>query len=186
DMKIKESQYDFSEYYDEKNVYDNTKFLEKSLITFTASPVLYVVKRDVIIKNNILFKPGIILEDNLFTLEVFLNTTRMMYIHQPYYKRRYRPNSTMTDNSMMARKKSFDSRCIIVDELTKMLSKYTSKNKVKLINSRINLMVALIINNYEDIDKKYKQKKIMDVKKLAMKYYYYYTLKKKTHRTWLM
>src|SRR5699024_7531962 len=132
DMKIKESQYDFSEYYDEKKVYDNTKFLEKSLITFTASPVLYVVKRDVIIKNNILFKPGIILEDNLFTLEVFLNTTRMMYIHQPYYKRRYRPNSTMTDDSMMARKKSFDSRCIIVDELTKMLSKYTSKNKVKL------------------------------------------------------
>src|SRR5699024_6721916 len=156
DMKIKENQYDFSDYYLKEKVYGNLEFSKKNLISFAASPVLYVTKKDVITDNSIKFKPGIILEDKLFTLEVFLNTKRMMYIDQSYYKRRYRPNSTMTDSSVTARKKAFDSRCVIVYEYTKMKSKYKSKHKVKLINRRINLMVSMLVNNYEDIDIEYR------------------------------
>ncbi|MCM3399455.1 glycosyltransferase [Oceanobacillus profundus] len=175
DMQVNYKKYDFNKFFDSNKVYNKEEFLKLNLVTFSSSPVLYMVKKDLLINNNILFKPGIIHEDDLFTLEVFINTNLMMYKSNAYYKRRYRPNSTMTTESIVGRKKSFDSRCVIVNELNGLLEKYTGKLEVKLINKRIHTLIAILMYSYQELDKNYKKRHIKGLKNLsAIDYYYYY------------
>src|SRR5699024_6394108 len=110
--ELNENQYNFDVFFDPYKIYNKRDFLKISLLTYSASPVLYIVKKDILTRNNIQFKPGIVHEDDLFTVEVFLNVKLTMYSSCAFYKRRYRPNSTMTYKSSDGRKRSFNSRCI--------------------------------------------------------------------------
>ncbi|HLR09650.1 MAG TPA: glycosyltransferase [Bacillota bacterium] len=157
---INKNQYNLNKYFDANKVYTKDEFLKLCLPAFAASPVLYIVKREILIDKQIFFKAGVIHEDELFTLEVFLNCHAVMYKPKFYYKRRYRPNSTMTSQSLKRRKQSFESRCIILKEFNKLLNRYTDENEVKLIKSRIRSVSAAIRNEYHDLDKKFKRKKI--------------------------
>src|SRR5690625_1025481 len=137
DMKLDNNKYDLSNLFEQNKIYRKEGFLKQNSLKFLPSPVLYIIKKEVLTDNNIFFKPGIVHEDELFTLEVFLNTNSMMYKSNYYYQRRYRLNSTMTNKSIESRVKSFDSRCIILNELNKLLISYTNKLEVRLINKRI-------------------------------------------------
>lgn len=164
--------YNFDEYFEPNKIYNKEEFLKSSKLSFSASPVLYIIKRDVLIRNNILFKPGIVHEDELFTVEVFLNVEKTMYDPSSFYKRRYRPNSTMTSNSLKSKRKSFESRCIVVHELNKLLEKYTAKNEVKLIKKRIRSVIASLVYNYDDLELSYRKVKLKSLENKYITYYY--------------
>lgn len=171
DKQIDNNQYDYSALFDSTRVYNKEEALKKNYLTYTPSPVLYILKKSLLFENNILFKPGIIHEDDLFTLEVFINCKALMYDTKQYYKRRYRPNSTMTTKTLEASKKSFDSRCIIYSELIMLLDKYYDKHELILINKIIRSVRSSLIFDYPDLDRKYKKEKIKMLNGISKKHY---------------
>lgn len=162
DYKINKNQYDFRTFYKEGKVYGKEEFLaslQQTLLqkSFSASPCLYVVKREIVVENQIRFTSGIRYEDELFTLEVFLNVNRTMYDPNLYYKRRYRANSIMTSlkedkNSQI----SFDSYAYVIREMGKLLHKYKNPMEKSLIKKRIRKLygITMNINNIDSKEKK--------------------------------
>lgn len=64
---------------------------------YSASPCLYVFKRELVIKNKLLFIEGIIHEDEHFTPLLMINSNRAMHLDINVFFRRIRNNSTMTN-----------------------------------------------------------------------------------------
>lgn len=178
--KVNKKQYDFRKYFSTEKLYKKSEFLNINLQAFSSSPVLYVVKRDMLIKNKIKFKPGIIHEDELFTLRVFLNANYTMYDSNFYYKRRYRIGSTMTLQNGARNKKSFDSNCIILEEVNKLLNFYTSDHEIRLIKKRIRGVIGSLI--YTEIDSNYKKEKLKKLEMITKVDFVYYTSKKRMRR----
>lgn len=63
---------------------------------FKVSPCLVFIKKDYMLKNGLAFREGIIHEDNIFALELFLFDSRVFHLKQALFCRRVRENSTMT------------------------------------------------------------------------------------------
>jgi len=63
---------------------------------YSASPCLSFIRTDYFNRINLSFYPGIIHEDQLFTVMLYLQAQRVMCIHQAYFLRRFRSDSTMT------------------------------------------------------------------------------------------
>ncbi len=63
---------------------------------YSASPCLSFIRTDYFNRINLSFYPGIIHEDQLFTVMLYLQAQRVMCIHQSYFLRRFRSDSTMT------------------------------------------------------------------------------------------
>lgn len=152
DYDISKNQYDFKQYYKSEKVYKKEEFLaslQQTLLQkeFSASPCLYLVRRDIIEQNQIRFTPGIRYEDELFTLEVFLNVNKAMYDPNLYYKRRYRENSIMTTQASSKNlKKSFDSYSYVIKEMGKLLEEYNHPMEKQLIQKRIRKLYGLTMN----------------------------------------
>src|SRR5699024_9958413 len=98
-----------------------------------ASPVLFMVKKNLIVKHKIDFIQNMqMYEDEVFTLEIFLNTKKMMYDQSKYYYRRYRKNSVMdARNQIENNMKSFNASTIVVNQLYNLLERYNENNKRK-------------------------------------------------------
>ena len=63
---------------------------------YTPSPCLSLIRRTFFETMHFTFYPGIIHEDQLFSALLYLQAKRVMYISQPFFKRRFREASTMT------------------------------------------------------------------------------------------
>ena len=63
---------------------------------YRVSPCLQMINKGFIENYNLKFEEGIIHEDNLFTYKCILNAGRVGYIHECFFKRRYRNDSVMT------------------------------------------------------------------------------------------
>lgn len=176
--KIDSMQYDFSMYFETNKIYTKNELLKVNTRSFWPSPVLYVFRKDILVKNHITFKPGIMHEDILFTTELFLNCRSGMYNPNLYYKRRFRPNSVMTSTSLQSKIKSFESRYVILNELKNLLKKYNNKYEKKLIKKRINTVLTALIYNYDDLDKDFRIKKLKRCK-TNFTYNYYYCIFRK-------
>ncbi|WP_280559190.1 glycosyltransferase [Priestia megaterium] len=175
EFELDTKQYDFRENFEKGKVYGKNELLAVNLNAFSAIVYAYIIKRELLTKNRIKFKPGILHEDELFTLEVFLNAHLAMYEENFYYKRRYRENSIMTSQDSQKIRKSFDSYCILIEEMNKLLEKYSDILEVTLIKKRIlSVYIGLI---YKKIDKKYKKRKLSEIKGVNKIDHLYYTLK---------
>lgn len=64
---------------------------------FKPSPCLQLIKSTVLTENKIRFYEGIVMEDNLFSLQVILKCGRVKHVAKSYYKRRIRADSVMTN-----------------------------------------------------------------------------------------
>lgn len=175
-MEIDENKYNFNKYFFENRIYEKNDFLKITNKAFTASPVLYIIKSNVLMEKNIRFFPNIIHEDDLFTIEVFLNIRSATYIAESFYKRRYRKGSTMTTNTFQQSINSFKSKCIILRELYRMLDKHNQKSEITLIKTRITRTIEFLARNYPEIKN---ESKIKEIKKLqppyiVFRYYYHY------------
>lgn len=65
---------------------------------FTPSPCLNFINHHFLKSNKLFFFPGIIHEDQLFTFQLYSIAKKVSCIQKPYFKRRIRDNSTMTQN----------------------------------------------------------------------------------------
>lgn len=83
---------------DETCIYNGIEILDilVSHWAYSASPCLSFIKTQYFNRINLRFYPGIIHEDQLFTVLLYLQAERVMCIHQAYFLRRFRSDSTMT------------------------------------------------------------------------------------------
>lgn len=90
--------YHRTERYDERTVYQGTSLLDDMLhhFTYRAAPWLYMVSRDYLMYQRLLFYPGIIHEDELFTVLLFIQSHRISCLKTSLVHHRVRANSTMT------------------------------------------------------------------------------------------
>lgn len=64
--------------------------------SYVVSACMVLMRREFILQNGILFRPGVIHEDNAFTFAAMIQAGRVSYINRQLYLRRVRPDSTMT------------------------------------------------------------------------------------------
>ena len=79
----------------------NSKDLLKDSLNnkgFRGSVCLFLIRRSLITDNNITFPEGIIHEDNIVVFQLMLFADKCQYIAKPYFKRRVRSGSTMTNS----------------------------------------------------------------------------------------
>ncbi|WP_080146745.1 glycosyltransferase family 2 protein [Marinilactibacillus piezotolerans] len=126
-----EGKYDFSAVLSPDQIYSNEESLVKNQKAYSASPCLYLVRKDLLEEHRILFPEGILHEDEYFTTQVFLHTKRMCYVDQAYYHRRYRVASTMTEQTPLHKKRSFESYLKVFKLLENeyQSDQYTEKQK---------------------------------------------------------
>ncbi|WHZ31957.1 glycosyltransferase [Desemzia incerta] len=134
---IEQNHYDFSHRLEEGKVYKGDSY-EANRCTFVSPVYLYIIRRNVLEQHNITFYEQILHEDELFTTQVFLVITSMMYQNKFYYHRRYRENSIMTDQNPKRLKKTLDSYDLIYKELAKLYAqKRFTKEQKKLIKRQM-------------------------------------------------
>ncbi len=99
---LEKNKKDFYDYYKRKANYDGVydgQNLFAEMITnndFKPSVCLQMTRREMILSNNIKFYNGIIHEDNLYTISIFMVEERAMHVKKNYYMRRVREDSIMT------------------------------------------------------------------------------------------
>lgn len=172
-----ENAYNFSNYLSESIIYKENN-MKEFYLSYTASPVLYIIKRNYVLQNNIQFFEGIIHEDELFTSTLYVHLSSAKYINQNLYKRRYRENSTTMNKSEKQLQRSFDSYVIIIEEYKKLLERNSLSNTKKdFIKFRINSIMYSLCNF--SVDEEYKSEKLSDIKE---KKWYYSKLGKMYYR----
>ena len=177
---IYKRQYDFSQSFQQGKVYEKEEFLSTSFKAYSASPCLYVMKQELLVQNGIQFKTGILHEDEVFTLEVFLHTNKAMYDPAFYYKRRYRSDSVMTAQKAKHSQKSFDSYYKVIVELSKLLQTHTEPIVVRLIKRRIGKLYGILANSQVSGD--YKRQILKTIPSISDGEKLYYNLRYKPQK----
>lgn len=129
--QIKEGQYDFSHTLTHKEVYTGEEALIKNRKAFSPSPCLYLTKKELIDRHNLLFIEDALHEDEYFTTLLFARAQKMTYLNEDYYHRRYRTASTMTEETENHKLKSFDSYLKVFKVLEEELQKPDYSNSQK-------------------------------------------------------
>ena len=165
--QIKEGKYNFSETLTHKAVYTGEDALSKNRKTFTPSPCLYLVKKDLIDKNNLAFIEGALHEDEFFTTLLFASTKTMTYLNKNYYHRRYRTASTMTNETEEHILKSFNSYIKVFSELEK---EYKNEHYTKSQKKFIKRQLLSIYNGLTQSDVRPENKKqLKELKAITLK-----------------
>lgn len=86
---------------------------------FKSSSCLYIVKKDILVSNNLKFIPGILHEDELHTVKLFLNIGKCEHVDNTYFHRRVRANSIMTSSKTKKRFEGYFTTFIILDKIYK-------------------------------------------------------------------
>jgi glycosyltransferase involved in cell wall biosynthesis len=113
------------------------------------SVALFATKRSVLIKHDIRFKEGIIHEDVLFTIELFLKSKSIRVINDILYYRRYRKNSIMTASKVEQRVKDL---LFILIQLSELANEIESKDLLLTFIERKTIYVARIASSIELFD----------------------------------
>ena len=96
---------------------------------YRTSVCLQFIKKEFYIKVGLSFYPGIIHEDNLFSLKAILLANRTIHINKNYYNRRIHSNSIMTSSINV---KNLYGYFIVYCEMLKFLGKNNFKGEVRL------------------------------------------------------
>lgn len=81
------------------DIYSGFDMFEKLVLSnnYQSQVWLLFINRDFFVKTNIMFKEGILHEDNLFTFTLILSSNKVRQVSDKFYKRRVRLNSIMTN-----------------------------------------------------------------------------------------
>ena len=122
---------------------------------FAAVPLLFM-QRNLLVKNNLSFYPGIVHEDELFTFKLFLYSNKAVHLREPLYNRRIR------DNSIMTGKIGAHNFISIIIVATEMINVYLNEIKwdkskdVDVIREHIRQFLTIIDNRYSQLSFKNK------------------------------
>lgn len=106
-------------------------------------------RRTFLLENNLLFREGILHEDNEFTPRACLKAKSVKVIPDMLYNYRVRPNSIMTTRGM----KSKESMILIGNELSKLFSKETSIDKTTVYQALTQYYQMAFIDNSSKEDR---------------------------------
>ena len=111
----------------------------ENLHLYRPSACLQMPKRKMLLENNICFYEGIVHEDNLFSLQTIFSTARTKHIATPFYKRRVRGESIMTDGQEFRRSYGY---YVCISEFNKFLKQFDFQDKeiIRAINHRCYVM----------------------------------------------
>jgi len=87
---------------------------------------LFFIKRELVIRNNLFFKKGIIHEDELWCIQAMLKAARVTMIDFNYYYYRQREGSLMNSDNVEFRIKSLS---IVAKEINKLAQQFKKENK---------------------------------------------------------
>jgi glycosyltransferase involved in cell wall biosynthesis len=106
---------------------------------YHAAPFLFFIKRDVMNKG-LRFKEGIMMEDELFSFQLFRSCERVVCLRRELYHRRVRPGSVMTSPG----KEEFRYYSIqtVFQELLKEWTRDSSDVTLKIYLSRIGMLLV--------------------------------------------
>lgn len=103
--------------------------------SFKASVCLMLIKKDVLDKNCIRFYDGIIHEDELYCVQLFLACEQVIVVNSILYKRRYRPNSTMTVSYSVRHFRGY--KTVIYELISILKKKKLDEKQKKAVRGRI-------------------------------------------------
>ncbi|MCD8506277.1 MAG: glycosyltransferase [Alkalibacterium thalassium] len=177
---LDEGNYDFSHALKDKAIYTGEDILEINRKSYSASPCLYLVKKEVVDQHNLCFLEGVLHEDEYFTTRLFASVERMSYLDEGFYHRRYRLASTMTENTTTHKLKSFDSYLKVFKALEK---EYESEKMNPLQKAFIKRQLLSIYNGLKESPVLPENKKqLRDLKSITLKDKLYLILAKINHR----
>lgn len=148
---------------------------------YNCSPCLIFIKKEVLIKNHLMFYEGIIHEDELFMFQLILTCERVKVIRDIYFHRRIRANSTVTSNNHL---KSFNGiyRVLIeIMDIEMKNKKYTSEVR-NAIRTLISVKYGSALFHYTNLsskDKKNIKVKVAKLKQYGKSYSYFNKLQYK-------
>lgn len=96
---------------------------------FIYSPCLYLVRNSLYQQYHAHFNKGIINEDNLFTIAVYLIAGKCCHVNEMVFLRRLRPDSTMTSKDSKQALKNYESYYQNFLSLSKFPEKFPIENK---------------------------------------------------------
>jgi len=162
-----QNQYDFSSVLEEGKTYTGEEMLEVNRKSFSASPCLYAVKKEVLMNKNIKFPEGFIHEDDVFTTQLFTEVESMTYLNEALYHRRYRTSSTMTEESKEHKIQSFKAYFKAFKRLEQLYlrNEYTDKQK-KFVKRQMMSVYNGLLN--ADVSREMK-KELREIQTLSMK-----------------
>ena len=124
---------------DEESIYTGNELLNLFIrkYIFTPSPCLSFINIAFLRQKNLSFYPGIIHEDQLFTCKLYLNANKVMCIAKPFFKRRFRSDSTMTNRFAWKNMRGY---LTVTAELLQYASKHPEYKKL------ISLFLSQMLN----------------------------------------
>lgn len=161
---INEGHYNFASQLKENRVYAQEEAIQKNRKTFSASPCLYVVKKELIDRYNLYFLEGVLHEDEYFTTRLFTVIDSMTYLNEDFYHRRYRTASTMTENTKQHKVKSFESYLEVFEALEKeYTSEKYSKNQKEFIKRQLISIYNGLSTSSVDLKRKRQLKQLKSI-----------------------
>lgn len=127
-------------------IYTGTELLDELNATksYSCSVCLCFINRAYLSRTRLLFYPGILYEDVLFSLQLYMLAHSVSYIPLPYFRRRMRPNSTMTSQISQ---KTVNYRFVVCHELIAAKAKFTDSRNRKQINLQVRNMMNFLLKN---------------------------------------
>lgn len=132
--------------YDRKKILEPNKafsgkdffYIASERNAFKSAVWLNFIKTELLRTNKLFFYPGIIYEDQIFTIQLYFLSQRIMYYPEKFFKRRLRDNSIMTNKIGY---KNIHDILVVSEELIKLSKNENSKKfKRKLIQYVFSLL----------------------------------------------
>ena len=138
-------------------------FMKLGNVSYAA--VRFIVKRNVLLKNNLMFTSGIYHEDEDWTPRVLCNCKKISVIDEVIYK--YRVGNTSSIMGMLNPKKVKDK--IAISERIYDYSKKVNESQKEFLNTRVEHMYIAALNEYclynnnvrKELIKYFKEKKFL-------------------------
>ncbi len=124
----------------EDRIYNGVEMLNLQLDTFRfqSSACLSFIRRSFLERIKLIFLPGIIHEDQLFTAQLYMSADRTGFIAKPFFKRRIRANSIMTRRFSYQNMKCY---FIVSSKLLEF-----SKDKNNEIKKTVRRFISIMLN----------------------------------------
>ncbi|WP_313552421.1 glycosyltransferase [Aerococcus sp.] len=118
---------------------------------FRITPWLFVTKTSIIKSNKLTFIEGILHEDEAFTPEVYLVSNKCMHEKKIFFKRRVRPNSTMTTKK---NGENFVGYYIAFKHIYKLFFKYGKNYALRV---RLGILMNILLSDFDDLKEQDKE-----------------------------
>lgn len=167
-QKLSESTYDFiifdgvSFYQEGTNTgfspnYERTKYLKNNSYSgkqilqelqkhkaYSCSVCLCFIRVEYLKKLGLRFYPGVLYEDVLFSIILYLSAKKVGFVNRSFFQRRIRPNSTMTSSISQ---KSLDYRFIVSNEILNHKKDFSDVESIQLLNLQVRDILKYLVKN---------------------------------------